>query len=111
MRLFLDECLPHDLARALSAHHSVKTADDMGWNGIQNGRLLKALRESGEFDVFVTADKSLPHQQNLRDIPFAIVVLRLRSTRVANVLARVPSLLQHLPLARAGEVSVVPSTD
>ena len=72
---------------------------------------LKALRESGEFDVFVTADKSLPHQQNLRDIPFAIVVLRLRSTRVADVLARVPALLHHLPLARPGEVSVVPLTD
>jgi len=111
MRLFLDECLPYDLARALSSDHSVKTASHMGWSGIQNGRLLKVLRESGEFDVFVTADKSLPHQQNLRDIPFAIVVLRLRSTRVADVLARVPALLQHLPLARPGEVSVVPSTD
>ncbi len=111
MRLFLDECLPHDLARTLSSHHSVKTAADMGWSGIQNGRLLKALRESGEFDVFVTADKSLPHQQNLRDLTFAIVLLRLRSTRVADVLARVPALLQKLPLARPGEITVVPTTD
>jgi predicted nuclease of predicted toxin-antitoxin system len=107
MRLFIDECLPRDLARALAAHHEVKTAADMGWCGVQNGRLIRALQESGSFDAFVTGDTNLGHQQNLRGIPFAVVLLRARSNRVPVLLALLPALLRALPLARGGEVTEV----
>jgi predicted nuclease of predicted toxin-antitoxin system len=111
MRLFIDECLPHDLARALAAHHEVKTATDMGWCGVKNGHLLRALQESGAFDAFVTGDTNLRHQQNLRGITFAIVLVRARSNRVAAILARLPALLRALPLARVGEVTELAAED
>ena len=42
------------------------------WDGVKNGTLLN-LAES-IFDIFLTADKNLPYQQNLSDIQLGIVV-------------------------------------
>jgi predicted nuclease of predicted toxin-antitoxin system len=106
MRLLLDECLPVELAAHLPGH-TVRTVRDMGWLGIYNGRLLKLIAESAAVDVFLTVDKNLPHQQNLRGLPFAVAVLRVRSTRVSDVLAQAPALLRCLPDARPGEAMVV----
>jgi len=106
MRLLLDECLPVELAENLPGH-TVRTARQMGWLGVKNGRLLKLIAESGQFDVFVTVDKNLPHQQNLSALPFAVVVLRIRSTRVKDVLAQAPELLRRLPAAKPGQAIVI----
>jgi len=110
MRLLLDECLPAELTAHLPGH-TVRTARQMHWCGIKNGRLLKLIADSGEFDVFVTVDKNLPHQQNLRSLPYAVVVLRVKSTRVADMLAQVPELLRRLPEARPGQALVVAQPD
>src|SRR4051812_2140522 len=106
MRLLLDECLPLELAEHLPGHVS-RTARQMGWLGIQNGRLLKLIAESGEFDVFVTVDKNLPHQQNLSALPFAVAILRVRSTRVADVVAQASELLRLLHEAKPGQAIVI----
>jgi predicted nuclease of predicted toxin-antitoxin system len=106
MRLLLDECLPVELAENLPGH-TTRTARQMGWLGIQNGRLLKLIAESDQFDVFVTVDKNLPHQQNLSALPFAVAVLRVRSTRVTDVLAQVPELLRRLPETKPGQAITV----
>lgn len=94
MRLLLDECLDARLRRALPGHE-VSTVQREGWAGVKNGRLLAQIAASGRFDAFVTVDKNMPHQQNLRGIPFAVVVLRARSNRyddtaplMARLLAR-----------------------
>jgi hypothetical protein len=39
VKLLLDECLDWRLRRDLLGH-DVKTGQDMGWQGIKNGRLL-----------------------------------------------------------------------
>ncbi len=44
----------------------------MGWSGLKNGALLA--RVEGEFMVFLTADKNLRYQQNLKGRQLAIVV-------------------------------------
>lgn len=106
MRLLLDECLPVELAAHLPGHE-VRTARQMGWLGIKNGRLLKLITESGQFDAFVTVDRNLPHQQNLRGLNFAVVVLRVRSTRVPHVLAQAPGLLAALASVQPGAVVLV----
>lgn len=106
MRVLLDECLPVELAFHLSAHE-VRTARQMGWLGIKNGRLLELIAESGRLDAFVTADRNLPHQQNLRGLPFAVVILRVRSTRVPDVLEQAPALLGALAKASLGGVLTV----
>jgi hypothetical protein len=50
MRLLLDECLPKDLAGKLPGNH-VCTVPQAGWASISNGRLLRLIAESGQFDV------------------------------------------------------------
>ena len=96
MRLLLDECLDARLRRDLPGHE-VSTVQREGWAGLKNGRLLAQISASGRFDVFVTVDKNIPHQQNLRGIPFAIVVLRARSNRYEHIASLMAKLLARLP--------------
>lgn len=96
MRLLLDECLPKDLARELPGH-TVKTVPQAGWASISNGKLLRLIADAGKFDVFVTVDKSLPQQQKTKALPFAIVVLRVKSNRLIHVSPFAAEILRRLP--------------
>jgi len=46
----------------------------LGWSGLKNGHLMAAAKAEG-FQVFITGDKNIPHQQNLTNYPLAIVML------------------------------------
>ena len=72
MRVLLDECLPRKLKRELIGH-DVRTTPEMGWASKRNGDLLH--RAEGEFDVFLTVDRKLQHQQNLPAFNIAVIVL------------------------------------
>ncbi len=106
MRLLLDECLPKDLARELPGH-AVKTVPQAGWASISNGKLLRMIADSEKFDVFVTVDKSLPQQQKTKDLPFAIVVLRVKSNRLIHVSPFAAEILRRLPEFQPGQVYVL----
>lgn len=93
MRILLDESLPKDLA-ALVVGHEVVTVQAAGWTSTKNGKLL-ALAAS-RFDVFLTADKNLEFQQNLAELPIAVVVLHVRSTRIEEIAPLMPELLKLL---------------
>lgn len=81
MRIILDECVPARLRRDL-AGHEVQTVLRAGWAGIKNGKLLQLIADSSQFDLFLTMDKSLPHQQQLNDLSFAVVILRTSSNSI-----------------------------
>lgn len=55
----------------------MSTAYEVGWAELENGALLSAAEES--FDVLITTDQNLRHQQNLRGRRLAIVVLATAS--------------------------------
>jgi predicted nuclease of predicted toxin-antitoxin system len=110
MRLLLDECLPKDLALDLPGH-AVETVRQMNWLGISNGRLLKLIAASGAFDVFVTVDKNLPHQNKVNELPFAIVVLRAKSNRLPDVLPFASEILRRLPEFQPGHVFILSRPD
>ena len=90
MKVFLDECADWRLAREIFVHE-VATARDMQWTGLKNGELL--LRASRQFEVFVTVDRNLAFQQDLATYSIAVVVLRARTNRLADVRRLVPQLL------------------
>jgi predicted nuclease of predicted toxin-antitoxin system len=69
-RVLLDHCVPRTVRQAL-ANCEVKTTHEMGWNELKNGELLR-VAEAERFDVLVTADKNLRHQQNLAKTRMAI---------------------------------------
>src|SRR5471032_2491808 len=96
MRLLLDECLPKDLARELPGH-VVKTVPQMGWASVSNGRLLRRIADSGQFDVFLTVDKRLPQENKTTALPFAIVLLRAKSNRMIHIFPFAPEVLRRLP--------------
>jgi len=52
----------------------VRTAAQEGWDRLKNGDLLAAAEEAG-FDILLTTDKNIRHQQNLAGRKIAIVVL------------------------------------
>lgn len=60
----------------------------MGWAGVKNGKLLQLV--AAEFDVFVTSDKNLRHQQNLSSLSLAIVLLP--SNQVPAIKALLPQI-------------------
>jgi len=93
MRILLDESLPRRLSRALT-EHKVSTVVEAGWSGVKNGKLLALA--SGQFDVFVTADRNLQYQQNLAVLPLAVVVLVAYDNRLPTLLPLVPELLDCL---------------
>ena len=71
-KVILDENVPRPL-RNLLAGHAVTTVQKEGWAGIGNGELIANI--DGVFDVFVTSDKNLRYQQNLKDRKIAIIEL------------------------------------
>ncbi|MGH9806996.1 MAG: DUF5615 family PIN-like protein [Terriglobia bacterium] len=104
MRLLLDECVDRRLARDIPGHE-VSTVISLGWAGIQNGELLR--RAASHCDVFVTVDRNLAFQQRVDALPFAVVVLRARSNRLADLRPLVPLLLISLSTLQPGQVTWV----
>jgi hypothetical protein len=51
----------------------VATAYEMGWAVLDNGKLLQAAEAA--FDVLITTDQNMRHQQNLTGRRLAILVL------------------------------------
>jgi len=73
MKLLLDESLPQQLRHYFPGHEAA-TVGWLGWSGIKNGRLLEMAEKAG-FEVLLTADQSLPYQQNLKKRQIAVIVL------------------------------------
>lgn len=74
MRILFDKNVPVGVRRFLT-RHGVCTVVELNWPPqLENGELLKAAEEA-EFDVLVTADQNIRHQQNLTNRKLALVVL------------------------------------
>jgi hypothetical protein len=93
MRVLLDECLPRRLKTVLGGH-DVRTVPEAGWEGRENGELLRLAATA--FDAFVTIDQNLQYQQNLGVAGIAVVVLECRTNRFDDLLPLVPRLLDVL---------------
>jgi hypothetical protein len=78
VRILFDQGTPVPL-RSLLAEHGVSTAFELGWATLSNGDLL-AVAE-GQFDVLITTDRNLRHQQNLSGRQLAVLVLATTSWR------------------------------
>ncbi len=77
MRVLFDQGTPVPLRRYLP-HHSVATVFEKGWSTLQNGDLLRAAEQEA-FEIFVTTDQNLKHQQNLANYRLTVVVLATTS--------------------------------
>jgi len=73
MLILFDHVTPRGIARFLPGYTVIK-AKDRGWDTLTNGDLLAEAERAG-FDVLLTADKNMRHQQNFRGRRMAMVVL------------------------------------
>jgi len=94
MKLLLDENLPRQLKKDL-ADHMAYTAVEMGWNGKDNGELLSLLIENN-FEVLLTGDKNLQHQQNFQAYPIPVLVLNALFINYPSLKPLVPKILEAL---------------
>jgi predicted nuclease of predicted toxin-antitoxin system len=105
MRILLDECV-NPRVKAAFPDHDVKTVIDMSWQGATNGRLL-ALAEAEGFEVFVTADQNLSHQQNIAARRLGFVVVRVKSNSVRAYLPLFSELNRAVGTVGAGQTIYV----
>ena len=84
MKIIIDECVPSIVKRGLPALDIV-SVQEMGWAGIKNGELL-GLVAAADFDIFITSDKNLSHQQNLQRFDTAVILLPSNQVPVVEAL-------------------------
>ena len=105
LRILLDECVPRGLKRSLRGYQLVLTVPEAGFAGLKNGELLQ--RAVGNFDLFITTDKSIQYQQNLPAFAIAFVHLRARSNDIADIEPLVPELLARFDEIAPGTLLVI----
>lgn len=101
MRVFLDHCLPKRLLRLLP-EHEVKTAYQMGWAAEKNGELLRLVE--GDFEVFITVDQNLRHQQNLSSSRLVVIILIAASNQYDDLAPLIPQVKQAITDSPPGSV-------
>ena len=99
MRILFDQGTPVPLREHL-AGHVVDTAFERGWSTLRNGDLLDRAESAG-YDVLITTDQNLPHQQNLSERNLAILVLLAASW--PRVQRRIDEILSALERVAVGE--------
>jgi hypothetical protein len=105
LRILLDECVPRGLKRSFRPLHVVLTVPDAGLAGYKNGLLLR--RIVGKFDVFITTDKSIQHQQRIADYDIAFVLLRAPSNDITDLQPLVPKFLARIDEIAPGKLLVI----
>ena len=101
MKLLLDECVTRRLKKEF-AGHQVRTVEEAGLKGLKNGELLR--QASKVFDVLVTVDQNISHQQNLHTLRIGIVVLAARKNTYDALRPLIPRTLDTLERITPGEI-------
>ncbi|MGA7423389.1 MAG: DUF5615 family PIN-like protein [Candidatus Sulfotelmatobacter sp.] len=94
MKLLLDECVPRKLRNHLPGIEC-RTVPEAGFAGRKNGELL-ALAEAAGFHVFLTIDRGIDYEQNLRHRTIGVLVIHTKSSRLDDLLPHVPEILDAL---------------
>jgi predicted nuclease of predicted toxin-antitoxin system len=105
MRLLLDECVPRGFAREL-AGLDVRHVTEVGWKGVKNGRLLGLACEAG-FHGIVTVDANIARQHPIHAGPLFLIVLRTRSSRLADLRPLSTEVLKLIGFAQPGQVYLI----
>lgn len=103
MTVLLDENMPRKLKwRLIERNLEVVTVPERGWSGVGNGELLS--RAEGEFDVVVTMDQGIEHQQEVAGRDLALVVIEAPNNEYETLLPLISDVVEMVRQARAGTV-------
>lgn len=102
LRILIDESLPIALAVELVGH-DVSSVRAQRWLGYSNGSLLRTAVRAG-FQVLVTADSAIRHQQNLAAIGISVVLITRVRNRLQDLKPLVPQILSALSTIGVAEL-------
>ena len=102
MNILLDECVPWPLRRRLTGH-TCTTPQQRGWQGIQNGDLIRLAE--GAFDLFITADQNIRYQQNL--VSRRLPILELPTNDVRRLEAAAALIQMTVIAMRPGDFRIL----
>ena len=81
------------------------TIDQCGWKGKENGDLLHLAQN--KFDLFVTTDQGIPHQQNVSMFKIGIVLIEAPSNRFADIAPLIDKVIEKASQAMNSTVVTV----
>lgn len=102
MKILLDEGVPDIIKQRLSSF-SIFSVKEMAWRGITNGKLLDLMSEH-EFQIIITTDKNLPHQQNLAKRQISAI---LPANDIPTVVELLPEIAGAIDTILAGDFKLV----
>ena len=105
MKILLDECVTRKLKPHLT-EFEVKTVVEMNWSGLKNGRLLSEAIEE-KFDILLTIDKNLEHQQNMDNYEITVVVLDVEKSKIEFLLELLPQFKEQIDEYKKGNVYLI----
>lgn len=80
--------------------HDLRTTRQMLWEDLKNGMLLRAAAPL--FDAFLSIDKKIEYEQNLKTLPMPVIILDCRENSLPYLVPFAPAVLSLLatPLDR-----------
>jgi len=106
MKILLDENLPKKLKINFAAEHEVSTVREKSWNGKKNGELLGLMTLDG-FDAFITIDKNLQHQQNIKRFPIKLIILNAPNNKIETLTPYVEKLTAIFSVSLENQIVTV----
>ncbi len=106
MRILLDECLPLDFRHSFP-DHDTHTAQWAGLKSKKNSELLLAAEMAG-YDVLLTVDQGIPHQQHSVSRKLSIILVRSRTNQIEDLLPFVNAILNALKTITPGQIVPIP---
>lgn len=94
MRILFDQGTPVPL-RDYLVGHIVETVFDLGLSTLENGALLAAAEQA--FDLLITTDQKLRHQQSLTGRNLSVLVLKTTSwPRLRRCIPQILEAIEHM---------------
>ena len=101
MRILIDECVDPRV-KLLFGEDEAATVHERAWDALEDGPLLKLAQD--HYDVFLTIDGNLEHQQNLSKLDLGIVVARVPKNQMSYYRAIEEELRRAVETVRPGQV-------
>ena len=109
MKILLDECLPLDFRHCFVSHQA-HTAQWAGFKGKQNGELIRAAESAG-YEIPLTVDQGIPHQQPPAGRQISIIVIRSPTNQLEDLEPLVASILRAIGVIQPAQTLVIPAPD
>jgi len=109
VKVLLDECLPLDF-RCSFPEHEAHTAEWAGFKGRKNGDLLRSAEAAG-YEVLLTVDQGIPHQQGSGGRRIGIIVIGSQTNQLEDLMPLADAILRVLRIIEPGQTRLIPRPD